>query len=248
MRRFNKPKYQALGKEQQQKILADLARRLYLAKRDDASTAVLEEEYNELASWLSLPPLKNCSGESLADLYHYHLQNAGIHVREPNFLPNIRQGDRIDYHPSCLPVSVYLDNLRSAHNVGSIIRTVEAFALGTIYFSKNTPFITNKQVTATAMNSAHWVACQQVRSLDELPRPVIALETSEQATPLADFSFPPIFTLAVGNEEYGCSRELLAMVDACIEIPLYGRKNSLNVSNAFAIAAASIRNYNSIKT
>ncbi len=247
MRRFNKLKYQALGPEKQQKILADLAKRLYLAKRDDISTVVLEEEYNELAGWLSLPHLKDTSAEALADIYHFHLQNAGVHVREPNFLPNIRQGDRTDYHPSCLPVSVYLDNLRSAHNVGSIIRTVEAFALGTIYFSENTPFITNKQVAATSMNSVDWVTCQQVHSIDELPRPIIALETCEQAIPLADVLFPSAFTLAVGNEEYGCSQELLANADFFVEIPLHGRKNSLNVSNAFAIAAASIRNYHSIK-
>ena len=47
-------------------------------------------------------------------------------------------------------------------------------------------------------------------------------------------------TFPLGNEEYGCSKETLAMADYLLTIPLYGRKNSLNVSNAFAIAAQEI--------
>ena len=43
----------------------------------------------------------------------------------------------------------------------------------------------------------------------------------------------------VGNEEYGCSKELLQEADMIINIPLRGVKNSLNVAQSFAVAAFS---------
>jgi tRNA G18 (ribose-2'-O)-methylase SpoU len=138
------------------------------------------------------------------------------------------------------PIAIYLDNLRSAHNVGSVIRTVEALAIGSLYFSCQTPFITHQQVQNTAMGSTQWVSCYQGVDLSSLPRPIVVLETSPEALSLYEFIFPSSFTLVIGNEEYGCSDETLKLADYLVEIPLRGCKNSLNVANAFAIAAGEI--------
>ena len=91
-----------------------------------------------------------------------------------------------------------------------------------------------------------------------------------KAISLSKFHFPKgCFTLVLGNEEFGCSKQLVEAADtivllrlcrascahrpscvprrtvtrgcAQVEIPLYGRKNSLNVANAFAVVAAEIR-------
>ena len=78
-------------------------------------------------------------------------------------------------------------------------------------------------------------------SLKNLPRPLIALETAPLAPSIYDFSFPPTFTLLLGNEEYGLSRESLDQADQLVQIPLQGSKNSLNVACAYAIVAAEIR-------
>ena len=110
-----------------------------------------------------------------------------------------------------------------------------------VFFSESMAFIDNKQVQDSSMNTFQWVECERITSLDSLPRPLIALELHPKGTPINDYAFPQHhFTLALGNEEYGCSKELLAEADALVQIPLRGRKSSLNVSNAFAIATYAI--------
>ena len=169
------------------------------------------------------------------------MKHAQVSHKEHNLLPHVRRFDKQEKTLDFLPIAVYLDNLRSAHNVGSIVRTVEAFSLGSIHFSPQTPFIDQKQVQNTSMGAYQWVKCFENASLLNLPKPLIALETCRESTPLAQFRFPIEFTLAMGNEEYGCSPETLKAADFLVEIPLFGRKNSLNVANALAIVAAEIR-------
>lgn len=139
------------------------------------------------------------------------------------------------------PIAIYLDHVRSAYNVGSILRTCEALRLGTIHFSPNTPTIEDEKVARTALGADKIVPTVANASLDSLPRPFIALDTSDHAIALNDFIFPSKFTLILGNEELGISPETLAQADDLIEIPMYGAKNSLNVACAFAIAGAEIR-------
>ena len=89
----------------------------------------------------------------------------------------------------------------------------------------------------TAMGAAALVPCFRNVLLNDLPRPIIALDTSDEAISLNDFIFPASFTLVLGNEEYGISDAALRLADILVEIPLFGVKNSLNVACAFAIAA-----------
>jgi tRNA G18 (ribose-2'-O)-methylase SpoU len=91
------------------------------------------------------------------------------------------------------------------------------------------------------MGAAAIVPCHPHARLIDLPRPIIALETSDEAAPIDGFDFPPSFSLVLGNEEYGVSDEALTLAESLVEIPLLGTKNSLNVACAFAIAAAAIR-------
>lgn len=196
----------------------------------------LLKEYNEIASWIDLPPLDG-TFEKLSNRFHDHAKQAEISLREPDFL--VRQGDRASNIPF-LPIAIYLDNIRSAHNVGSIIRTTEAFRLGSLYFSEKTPYIDRKKVKDCAMGAEKWVSTFSNAELNTLPGPKIALETVEEAPSLFSFDFPPSFTLMVGNEEYGLSKEALLQADYAVQIPLVGTKNSLNVATAFSIAAALI--------
>ena len=196
------------------------------------------EDYCHLLRWME-EAIPEQTLKSLADHYHYHMQKAGRQHKEHHLLPNITKEDRRQAEP-CWPIAIYLDRLRSAHNVGSIISTVEAFSLGKLFLSLETPAATHKQVIDASMGAQQWVIIEQEKGIDKLPRPVIVLETGENAIPLTHFRFPETFTLVVGNEEYGCSDQILAQADYIVKIPLRGRKNSLNVANAFAIAAAEI--------
>jgi tRNA G18 (ribose-2'-O)-methylase SpoU len=253
---FTKRKFLQLDIKQRHKKCAELLRIYYERAAQQASDSPTGSKeiaahrlgdpladfayYNELLDWMHCNPYIPSDLKSLSNRYHWHLQQAGLSLKEHNLLPALRTGDRtakLDFPP----VAIYLDHVRSAYNVGSILRTTEALRIGRVYFSEKTPFIDNEKVQRTAMGAAELVPCFQNIPLSALPRPLIALDTSDAAIPLNNFSFPPLFTLILGNEEYGISNETLSEVDHLIEIPLFGAKNSLNVACAFAIAAAQIR-------
>ncbi|MBP9841544.1 MAG: TrmH family RNA methyltransferase [Simkaniaceae bacterium] len=185
---------------------------------------------------LGFPPLSE-DPEERSSRYHMHLREAQRSVKEHHLLVTTR--DRLSHEPF-LPLYIYLDHLRSAHNVGSIIRTTEALRLGTVVFSNQTPNLTNKKVRDTAMGAHENLPTKECPLID-LPRPFIGLETVQGAHSIYDFPFPKSFTLIVGNEEFGISKEVLAECDHLVTIPLVGCKNSLNVACAYAIAAGMIR-------
>lgn len=195
--------------------------------------------YRRVEQWFQLLAFQENDFRQFSDRYHFHLSKAGISWKEHNLLSSIQQTDKPSDAPY-LPIVIYLDNLRSAFNVGSILRTTEAFRLGTICFAKHTPFIDNFKVQKTSMATFDKVHCLQDVNFSELPRPLIALETDPEAPSIFNFSFPHSFTLMLGNEEYGLSEEALSLRDDTVKIPLYGFKNSLNVASAFAIAAGVI--------
>ncbi|MFA6915150.1 MAG: TrmH family RNA methyltransferase [Parachlamydiales bacterium] len=233
--------FKQLTNLQQHKRCALLLKNLYAELLEGRENGELLALYNNLNAWLEHPFIiaDAWTLKTVSDQYHLHLDAAGISHKEHNLLSLASQGD---FNPSeaIWPIDIYLDNLRSAHNVGSIIRTTEAFALGTLYFSEKTPFIDNPKVIKTAMGCHTRVNCQRSLELKNLKQPLIAIETSAQAKPLFNFNFPEAFTLAVGNEEYGCSEQTLNLATHIVAIPLRGRKNSLNVANAFSCVAAEI--------
>ena len=184
---------------------------------------------------MNVTPLPVETNEQRSNAFHHHLQAAGLRVKEHNLL--VRNSDQMEGAPY-LSIDIYLDHIRSAHNVGSIFRTVEALRLGKIFLSEQTPTPDHKQVRDAGMGACEWVEWAVGKPER---RPLIVLETADSAVPLADFTFPESFALVMGNEEYGCSEEMLQTADHLIEIPLFGRKNSLNVANAFAIVASEIR-------
>lgn len=195
------------------------------------------QSYKEVAGWLDFPCPKETS-EAISNRYHEHMKQAGRTLKEHNLLPRITKEDRKNGEEPW-PIVIFLDQLRSAHNVGSILRTIEALRLGTVALSKDTPGPDSKQVQNTSMGAWQWVGCEKIE-LENLPRPIIALETSLDAEPLDTFVFPQSFTLVVGNEEFGLSEKSLGLADHLVQIPLRGRKNSLNVACAFAMAAQEI--------
>lgn len=231
---FTKRRFLNLPAKQQHKKCAEVLRLAYETK-----SAEVLKQYNELVSWQGNFEVCSFNPKEMADAYHKHLALSDVCFKEHNLLPSIRKGDKaVSLEP--LSIDIYLDHVRSGHNVGSIIRTVEAFSLGHLYFSENTPFIDNKKVQDAAMGCDKHIECSRGVELKSLKRPIIVLETSEDAITLYDFIFPESFTLVCGNEEYGCSDETLKIADYLVEIPLRGRKNSLNVANAFAATASEI--------
>lgn len=240
---FTKRKFSSFPPAQQHKKCSELLRTIYCDLLQQKAVDENVQHYNQLQTWMGTSPgtspLSSPQTTQIANRFHWHLHHADVQLHEEDFLPAVRRGDR-DHPLPRWPIAIYLDHLRSAHNVGSILRTIEAFSLGTPIFSDQTPDLNHPQVKKTSMGASEWVPESDASDLTSLPKPIIALETSPDAIPLHTFSFPDTFTLVLGNEEYGCSEETLRAADVLIEIPLRGRKNSLNVANAFAIAAAEI--------
>ncbi len=143
--------------------------------------------------------------------------------------------DRTGVH--VLPFSVYLEEVRSPFNVGSIFRTAEAFGAERILLSPRTPPPTHPRAEKTARGAVGALPWQvvELESLRGLKN-VFALELG--GTPLERFRFPSSGIVLVGSEELGLSPEALAIADAGagrVTIPLAGAKRSLNVSVAFGI-------------
>ena len=228
---YSQKKFLSFPLNKQHKKAAELLRLYYEQK---ASL----KPYREIEAWLKLPPIDS-NPQVLADRFHFHLKLASVSLKEHNLLQNLKRFDRLSQTPY-LPIAIYLDHLRSGHNIGSIMRTTEAFRLGTVHFSSEMPDTKNKKVKDASMGTSNLVPLGYA-PLIELPKPLIALETVKGARSLFEFHFPKTFTLLIGNEEYGLSEKALKAADHMIEIPLQGSKNSLNVACAFGIVAAEIR-------
>ena len=136
-----------------------------------------------------------------------------------------------------LPLRVYLEDLRSPFNVGSIFRTAEAFGAQRIFLSPRTPTPTHPRASKAAMHAERSLPWE-VLELESLrgSEGLFALELG--GTPLDRFRFPAQGTVLVGSEELGLSPEAITMADSAlgrVSIPLIGAKRSLNVAVAFGI-------------
>jgi tRNA G18 (ribose-2'-O)-methylase SpoU len=142
------------------------------------------------------------------------------------------------------------DNIRSLQNVGSFFRTSDAFAIDKIYLCGYTGAPPAKEISKTALGAEEWVSWEKHshawRLIDVLKREgytIVALEKTAHSTDI--HTYKPQFPMAliVGNEVKGVSRSLLRKADRIIHISMYGKKESLNVSVAFGVAAAKITEY-----
>mgnify|MGYP006267980651 CR=1 FL=1 len=132
-------------------------------------------------------------------------------------------------------VTLYLEQMRSPFNLGSIVRTAAAFGVIRVELSPETYAHHHPRFSRSAMGADENVVLVADAQLPESPdTPVIALETG--GVPVSEFRFPSSGILLVGSEELGLSASALAAADARVSIPMYGVKASLNVGVAVGIA------------
>lgn len=140
-------------------------------------------------------------------------------------------------------IIVVLDNIRSRENVGSIFRTADAFGVKKIYLAGYTPDPAPK----TALGAEKYVEFERVKNTQKLIRElkekkffIISLEQSKNSVPLKKFKKHNSIALVLGNEVRGIPKSILQKSDAVVEIPMLGKKESLNVSTAAGIALYAI--------
>jgi len=155
-----------------------------------------------------------------------------------------------------MSVIIILDNIRSAHNVGSIFRTADAFGITEIYLCGTSPTPIDKfnrprkdiaKVSLGAEKTVTWrYFVSSLRAVNVLRKKGVKILSIEQSEGSADISDIKMYqnadiALVFGNEVEGVSSKILRVSDKIFEIPMRGKKESLNVSVAFGIVVAEIQ-------
>jgi len=137
------------------------------------------------------------------------------------------------------PVVVILDNIRSAHNVGSFFRTCDAFLIQHIYLCGITAQPPHREITKTAIGataSVDWTYSEDITGvitdLKTQDFEIIGIEQTDSSIPLSEMLIDADkkYAIIFGNEVQGISESTLPIIDQAVEIPQYGTKHSLNVS------------------
>lgn len=153
-------------------------------------------------------------------------------------------------------------DIRSAHNVGSLLRTAEGLGVKHVYLTGYTPYPQatkdtrlphlaqklHKSIQKTALGAevtqpwSHEANLQEVlEALQKDGFTCVALEQSPKAQQLPDWSAPSKVALLLGREVEGIEPEILAQMDQIVEIPMFGQKESFNVVQAGAMALYHLR-------
>lgn len=143
-----------------------------------------------------------------------------------------------------LPIYVLLDNIRSLYNVGSIFRTSDGAFIEKIFLTGFTPYPPRPEIDKTALGATKTIPWEYYRDPMEIILKlkaegikIVSLEHTDRSIPYYNYdpaNYP--LCLVIGNEIKGIRDEILEVTDIAIEIPMYGVKQSLNVSVAYGIA------------
>jgi tRNA G18 (ribose-2'-O)-methylase SpoU len=159
-------------------------------------------------------------------------------------------------------IVVIADNIRSSHNVGSLLRTCEGLGVEKVYLSGYTPYpitkndtrlphiaqrITNR-IVKTSLGSENTIAWEHVDSLEPIINDlktnsyqIVAVEMNKSAIALNKTKFQDKTAFIFGNEATGIPDNHLAFADQTIYIPMLGSKESFNVVQCAAMVLYAAR-------
>lgn len=148
-------------------------------------------------------------------------------------------------------------NLRSSHNVGSLLRTADGLGVEKVYLTGYTPYPSgpddsrmphisakvDRQISKIALGaetSQAWKQCNDIATLLAELRAdgyqIAGLEQTKSAINLPDFTPPSKLAIILGREVEGIEPEVLKLTDFQLVIPMFGQKESFNVVQAAAMA------------
>lgn len=154
-------------------------------------------------------------------------------------------------------LAVIAHNIRSTHNIGSLLRTSDGLGVSEVFFTGYTPYPAKpddarlphiadkltKQIHKTALgaeNSVTWHQADEVIPVLDTLRSqgyiIAGLEQTQNSISLPDFKCLEKLALLIGSEVAGIDKELLQHLDICLEIPMVGKKESFNVVEATTMA------------
>lgn len=165
--------------------------------------------------------------------------------------------------PAKNSIVAILDNVRSSHNVGSMFRTADALGVSELFLVGYTPTPkdqfgrVNKEIAKVALGAEESVPWESTKTMASLIKKlksakgggyqIVAVEQHPTAEDYKKFSVKNLkktgasvapVAFIFGNEVDGVSEKTLKLCDHIVEIPMAGKKESLNVAVAFGIALA----------
>ncbi len=153
-------------------------------------------------------------------------------------------------------IVIIAHDMRSCHNVGSLLRTAEGIKVENVYLTGYTPFPKYKddprlphmaqkihnQIAKTALGAESTQSWQHsediydvISTLKADGYTVAALEQSDSSVFLHEYDPPQKIAIILGREVEGLDNKILAKCDRCLEIPMLGKKESFNVVQAAAM-------------
>jgi 23S rRNA (guanosine2251-2'-O)-methyltransferase len=159
-------------------------------------------------------------------------------------------------------IVVIAHDIRSSHNVGSLLRTCEGLGVTKVYFTGYTPFPrhanderlphiavkVDAQINKTALGAEQYQAWEHRADIGQLltalkreAYELLALEQAPNSQSLPQFVPADKVALLLGNEVNGVDRALLTRMNHILEIPMYGQKESYNVVEAASMALYHLR-------
>lgn len=154
-------------------------------------------------------------------------------------------------------IVVIAHNIRSTHNIGSLLRTAEGLGVAQAWLTGYTPYPAlekderlphimqklTKDIHKTALGAEEFVDWKQhtdvlevITQLKKENYQIVGLEQAQDSIKLPTYNPPQKLALLLGNEVEGLSPELMAQCSQLIEIPMFGKKESFNVVQAAAMA------------
>ncbi len=147
-------------------------------------------------------------------------------------------------------------NLRSCHNVGSLLRTAEGLGVSKVILSGYTPYPEeenderlphirkklHKQIQKTALGAETTQPWEHMKDIDAVfhylhavGHTIAALEQTDHSIELPKYTPPDKIAILVGREVEGVEDEVLKDCDLSLVIPMFGEKESFNVVQAAAM-------------
>lgn len=150
-------------------------------------------------------------------------------------------------------IVLVLDNIRSAHNVGSAFRTADAFGVDRIYLGGICPVPPSAELHKVALGAEEVVPFEHVSDVVALVGrlrsdgyTVVAVEQTVHSVKLDELPAPAVtekIALIFGNEVDGVQQEVVDAADFSLEIPQHGTKHSLNVSVSIGVVLWAIQEF-----
>ncbi len=143
---------------------------------------------------------------------------------------------------------IALDNINDPHNLGAILRAAECFGADAIVYSKNrgsdiTPTVSKVSVGATELVEIFKISnlAETVKKFYDAGYRIVATALTAEAQSLTSYDFSPKTLLIMGSEAHGIQKLIMRYVEDCVMIPMLGKIDSLNVSQATAVILSHYR-------